>query len=64
MCAKRRLRSAWASAQSDQRLRCPHEEALGAWLYLEHTAKTDQTGQMPKLIGVFAGRTVILLVLS
>ena len=29
MCAQRRLRSAWASAQSDQSLRCPHEENLG-----------------------------------
>ena len=29
LCAQRRLRSAWASAQSDQSLRCPHEEALG-----------------------------------
>ena len=28
-CAQRRLRSAWASAQSDQSLRCPHEETLG-----------------------------------
>ena len=29
------------------------------------TAKTDQTGRMPRLIGVFAGRTGnILLVLS
>ena len=28
LCAQRRLRSAWASAQSDQRLRCPHEESL------------------------------------
>ena len=27
-------------------------------------AKTDQTGQMPRLISVFAGRTHILLVLS
>ena len=26
MYAQRRLRSAWASAQSDQSLRCPHEE--------------------------------------
>ena len=26
---RRRLRSAWASAQSDQSLRCPHEESLG-----------------------------------
>ena len=29
LCAQRRLRSAWASAQSDQSLRCPHEETLG-----------------------------------
>ena len=29
VCAQRRLRSAWASAQSDQSLRCPHEETLG-----------------------------------
>ena len=28
-CAQRRLRSAWASTQSDQNLRCPHEETLG-----------------------------------
>ena len=28
------------------------------------TAKTDQTGRMPRLIWVFAGRTVTLLVLS
>ena len=30
MCAQRRLRSAWASAQSDQSLRCPHEESSGS----------------------------------
>ena len=29
VCAQRRLRSACASAQSDQSLRCPHEETLG-----------------------------------
>ena len=29
MCAQRRLRSAWAPAQSDQSLRCPHEESVG-----------------------------------
>ena len=28
MCAQRRLRSAWASAQTDQSLHCPHEETL------------------------------------
>ena len=29
LCAQRRLRSAWASAQSDQSLCCPHEESRG-----------------------------------
>ena len=29
LCAQRRLRSAWASAQSNQSLRCSHEVALG-----------------------------------
>ena len=28
LCAQWRLRSAWATAQSDQSLRCPHEETL------------------------------------
>ena len=40
MCAQQRLRSAWTSAQSDQSLRCPHEESLGPWLPTERTAKT------------------------
>ena len=29
LCAQWILRSAWASAQFDQSLRCPHEESLG-----------------------------------
>ena len=40
VCALRRHRSAWASAQSDQSLRCPHEESLGPQLPIERTAKT------------------------
>ena len=40
LCPQRRLRSAWASAQSDHSLRCPHEECLGTWLPIERTAKT------------------------
>ena len=40
MCAQQRLRSAWASAQSDQSLRCPHEESLGPLLPIERTVKT------------------------
>ena len=39
-CAQRRLRSAWASVQSDQSLRCPYEEALGPQLPRRRTAKT------------------------
>ena len=69
VCSQQRLRStwaAWASAQSDQSLRCP-----AAWRKLESLATrwaqredSDQTGRMPRLIWVFAGRTLILLVLS
>ena len=64
VCAQRRLRSAWASAQSDQ-------SSLSAWRKLgslathrAHREDSDQTGQMPSLIRAFAGRTVALLVLS
>ena len=52
------------SEDSDQSLRCPHEESLLPDLPIERTAWTDQTGRMPRMIRVFAGRTVILLVLS
>ena len=38
--AQWRLRSAWASAQSDQRLRCPHEETFGPLLPSGRTVKT------------------------
>ena len=57
MCSQRRLRSAWASAQSDQ-------SSLSAWRKLgslashwAHSEDSDQTGRMPRLIWVFAGRT-------
>ena len=49
MCAQRRLRSAWASAQSesaqsDQSLRCLHEEKLGYLsTYWADTENSDQT---------------------
>ena len=33
MCAQRSLKSACAFAQSDQSLRCPHEETLHVWLW-------------------------------
>ena len=64
VCAKRRLRSAWASAQSDQSLRCPHEERLGPYLPIKRTAETlIRQGECPGW-SVFAWRTLILLVLS
>ena len=40
MCAQGRLRSSWASAQSDQSFRCPHEESVGPYLPIERTSKT------------------------
>ena len=40
LCAQQRLSSAWASTQSHQSLRCPHEEILGPQLPIECTAKT------------------------
>ena len=56
---QRRLRSAWASAQSDQ-------FSLSAWRNLgslathwAHSEDSDQTGWMPRLIWVFAGRTSV-----
>ena len=55
LCAQRRLTSAWASAQSDQSLRCPHEETLGPELPIEHKVKTELS---------LCWRHVILLVLS
>ena len=47
------------------------ESSLSAWrkpgslaTHLAHSEDSDQTGRMPRLIWVFDGRTVILLVLS
>ena len=55
MGAKKRLRPAWASAQSDQ-FRCALNRLLRALCFFMRTAKTDQIGQMPRLIWVFAER--------
>ena len=62
ICAQRRLRSAWASAQSDQSLRWPHGETLGSLLHNGRIVTTDQTGR--RLIWVSAGDTGHLLGLS
>ena len=45
-CAQRRLRSACASALSDQNLCCALYEKLRTECFFKRTAKTDQTGQM------------------
>ena len=57
MCAQQRLKSACASAQSDQCLRCPHEEALHPWLSEMRPVKILIRPRMSRLIGIFAGRT-------
>ena len=64
LCAQRKLRSAQASAQSDQ-------SSLFAWRKIGslptqqvHSEDSDQNGRMPRLIWVFSGCTVTLLVLS
>ena len=64
MCAQQKSRSAWSSTLQS-------ESSLSAWRNLgslathwAHSEDSDQTGQMPRLIWVFVGRTVILLVLS
>ena len=59
LCTRRRLGSAWASASAVRMKK--------AWVlnYPLSTSKdSDQTGRMPRLIWVFAGCIVILLVLS
>ena len=53
MCAQRRLRSAWESAQSDQSPRCFRRKKLP----IERTVTTLIRLRMPRLIWVFAGRT-------
>ena len=45
-----KTRSAWAFAQSDQSLCCPHEESLGLSLPIERM-RTDQTGRTDHVVG-------------
>ena len=65
MCTQRRLRSAWASTQSAQSLRCPHEDTLSPKLPIECTAKTlIRMGKCSGWSASSLGTQVILLVLS
>ena len=57
LCAKRSLRSAWASAQSGQSSLCAQRVVKGPSFHRGDSEDSDQTGQMPRLIWVFAGRT-------
>ena len=55
LCAQQRqislgIRPVWSVC-------CQHEESLGLQLPMECTEKTDQTGQMPRLIWVLIGHT-------
>ena len=58
MCAQRRLRSAWASAQSesDQSSLCTHWIANDPLCLHVDSEETDQTLRMSSLFWVFAGR--------
>ena len=64
LCAQRRLRSTWASVQSDQSSLCAQWVAKDPCFFHANSEDSDQTGRMPRLICVFAGRTLTLLVLS
>ena len=57
MCAQRRLRSAWASAQFDRSSLCTLWLAKDPMILHADSEDSDQTGQVPRLIWVFAGRT-------
>ena len=55
-----RLRSAWASAQSDKSLCCTLHPSF---LHVD-TEDSDQTRRMPRLIWVIAGHTCNMVILS
>ena len=56
-CAQRRLRSAWACAQSDQSLLCAQWVAKDPSFLHADSKDSDQTGRMPRLIWIFARHT-------
>ena len=63
LCAKRRLRSAWASAQSDQSSLWARWVAKDSSFLHAHREDSDQTGRMPRLI-CLRWAHIILLVLT
>ena len=64
MYAQWRLRLAWASAQSDQSLRCPHEEAWVLCYPWSAQRRLIRLGKCPGWSESSLGAQVILLVLS
>ena len=56
-CAPSELRSTWASTQSDQSLLYALRIAKDIKLLHADSEASDQTGRMPSLICIFAGRT-------
>ena len=65
LCVHRRLRSAWASAWSDQSVHCLQEDALGSLLPIKCTAKTlIRLGGCPGWSESSLGAHANLLVLS
>ena len=66
LCAQRRLRSAWASAQTDQSSLCAQWVAKDpSFLHADSEDWSDwvnaQAGWMPRLIWIFAGRTCCIV---
>ena len=58
VCVQQHLKSVSTSAQSDQSLSFPPEEALGTRLLTERPIEdSDQTARMRRLIRVFDERT-------
>ena len=58
MCAQRRQRSTFFQPLAVYSLRCSHEKkVLSLATHWAHSEDSDQTGWMPRLIWVFAGRT-------
>ena len=56
MCTQRGLKTVWTSAQSDQSSLCTQWVSKDPWFLHWDSEDSDQTKQMPRLIGVFAGR--------
>ena len=64
VCSQRRLRSAWASTHLIRVFVVLINKAGSLATQWVHSENSDQTGRMPRLIWVFTGCIVTLLVLS